>query len=64
MNMCSVESDLPMAQLSELFNVNHFIVSQVGVHFACQLVCCVLPPRRVFDLLMIFSPSMFPPSFQ
>lgn len=25
----SVEADLPMAQLSELFNVNHFIVSQV-----------------------------------
>lgn len=27
----SVESDLPMQQLSELFNVNHFIVSQVDV---------------------------------
>ena len=26
----SIESDLPMQQLSELFNVNHFIVSQVG----------------------------------
>ena len=26
----SVECDLPMAQLSELFNVNHFIVSQVN----------------------------------
>ena len=25
----SVENDLPMQQLSELFNVNHFIVSQV-----------------------------------
>lgn len=25
----SVENDLPMEQLSELFNVNHFIVSQV-----------------------------------
>lgn len=25
----SIESDLPMQQLSELFNVNHFIVSQV-----------------------------------
>jgi hypothetical protein len=28
----SIESDLPMAQLSELFNVNHFIVSQVSKH--------------------------------
>lgn len=25
----SLENDLPMQQLSELFNVNHFIVSQV-----------------------------------
>ncbi len=30
----SVESDLPMQQLSELFNVNHFIVSQVNPHSA------------------------------
>lgn len=28
----SVESDLPMQQLSEQFNVNHFIVSQVNPH--------------------------------
>jgi predicted acylesterase/phospholipase RssA len=28
----SVENDLPMQQLSELFNVNHFIVSQVLFH--------------------------------
>jgi TAG lipase/steryl ester hydrolase/phospholipase A2/LPA acyltransferase len=26
----SVENDLPMARLAELFNVNHFIVSQVN----------------------------------
>ena len=25
----SIDNDLPMQQLSELFNVNHFIVSQV-----------------------------------
>jgi hypothetical protein len=30
----SLESDLPMQQLSELFNVNHFIVSQVNPHSA------------------------------
>ncbi|BDD61466.1 hypothetical protein MAP00_006510 [Monascus purpureus] len=28
----SVESDLPMSRLSEMFNVNHFIVSQVNPH--------------------------------
>ena len=28
----SIENDLPMQQLSELFNVNHFIVSQVNPH--------------------------------
>ncbi|ORE19485.1 patatin-domain-containing protein [Rhizopus microsporus] len=28
----SVENDLPMNKLSELFNVNHFIVSQVNPH--------------------------------
>jgi TAG lipase / steryl ester hydrolase / phospholipase A2 / LPA acyltransferase len=28
----SVENDLPMSRLSELFNVNHFIVSQVNPH--------------------------------
>jgi TAG lipase / steryl ester hydrolase / phospholipase A2 / LPA acyltransferase len=28
----SVDNDLPMAKLSELFNVNHFIVSQVNPH--------------------------------
>eukprot|EP01035_Chromulina_nebulosa_P019747 gene19747-25679_t len=30
----SVENDLPMKQLSELFNVSHFIVSQVNPHSA------------------------------
>ncbi len=30
----SIENDLPMQQLSELFNVNHFIVSQVNPHSA------------------------------
>jgi len=28
----SLEFDLPMNRLSELFNVNHFIVSQVNPH--------------------------------
>jgi TAG lipase/steryl ester hydrolase/phospholipase A2/LPA acyltransferase len=30
----SIESDLPMQALSELFNVNHFIISQVNPHSA------------------------------
>jgi TAG lipase/steryl ester hydrolase/phospholipase A2/LPA acyltransferase len=30
----SLESDLPMQQLSELFNINHFIISQVNPHSA------------------------------
>ena len=30
----SLESDLPMIQLKELFNVNHFIVSQANPHIA------------------------------
>ncbi|XP_047054390.1 triacylglycerol lipase SDP1-like [Lolium rigidum] len=30
----SLESDLPMKQLKELFNVNHFIVSQANPHIA------------------------------
>lgn len=28
----SVENDLPMQQISELFNINHFIVSQTNLH--------------------------------
>ena len=28
----SFDADLPMQQLSELFNVNHFIISQVNIH--------------------------------
>lgn len=33
----SLESDLPMMQLKELFNVNHFIVSQANPHIAPML---------------------------
>ena len=34
----SVDNDLPMTRLSELFNVNHFIVSQVNPHVVPFLV--------------------------
>lgn len=37
----SVENDLPMQQLSELFNVNHFIVSQVHILWFSALCICV-----------------------
>ena len=33
----SVSSDLPMRRLAELFNVNHFIVSQVNPHMIVLL---------------------------
>ena len=36
----SVECDLPMSQLSELFNINNFIVSQVCVRADCVLTVC------------------------
>ncbi|KAI1973896.1 Lipase 5 [Ophidiomyces ophidiicola] len=39
----SVDGDLPMARLSEMFNVNHFIVSQVNPH-----VIPFVPPEEAF----------------
>ncbi|WEW59234.1 Lipase 5 [Emydomyces testavorans] len=41
----SVDGDLPMARLSEMFNVNHFIVSQVNPH-----VIPFVPPDEAFLL--------------
>ena len=38
MDLFSLECDLPMERLSELFNVNHFIVSQVrALNSACLI---------------------------
>ncbi|KAI0976853.1 acyl transferase/acyl hydrolase/lysophospholipase [Xylaria arbuscula] len=39
----SVDNDLPMTRLSEMFNVNHFIVSQVNPHVVPFLVKDDLP---------------------
>uniref|UniRef100_A0A1D1Y645 Lipase 4 n=1 Tax=Anthurium amnicola TaxID=1678845 RepID=A0A1D1Y645_9ARAE len=39
----SVENDLPMNKLSELFNVNHFIVSQVNPHVVPFLQTKLIP---------------------
>eukprot|EP00474_Spongospora_subterranea_P009834 CRZ10292.1 hypothetical protein [Spongospora subterranea] len=40
----SVQSDLPMRRLAEMFNVNHFIVSQVNPH-----VVPVLAPQQMLS---------------
>jgi predicted acylesterase/phospholipase RssA len=39
----SVEKDLPMEQLSELFNINHFLVSQVRERHTMRLRCRLSP---------------------
>ncbi|XP_010922190.1 triacylglycerol lipase SDP1 [Elaeis guineensis] len=43
----SLESDLPMMQLKELFNVNHFIVSQANPH--------IVPLLRLKELVRAFG---------
>ncbi|KAG6536067.1 triacylglycerol lipase SDP1-like [Zingiber officinale] len=43
----SLESDLPMIQLKELFNVNHFIVSQANPHIA--------PLLRVKEIIRVYG---------
>ena len=42
----SVDNDLPMSKLSELFNVNHFIVSQVNPHIVPFLEKSSGPRKR------------------
>jgi TAG lipase / steryl ester hydrolase / phospholipase A2 / LPA acyltransferase len=37
----SLENDLPSDQLSELFNINHFIVSQVSVAISHNAVITI-----------------------
>ena len=43
----SVDNDLPMTRLAELFNVNHFIVSQVNPHVVPFLAREDIPPSRI-----------------
>lgn len=43
----SMETDLPIEQLSEHFNVNHFIVSQVGSCICLSLLC------EIYSVMMI-----------
>ncbi|CAM9431088.1 unnamed protein product [Phaeothamnion confervicola] len=42
----SMEADLPMQQISELFNINHFIVSQVNPH--ASLLSTMSLPKSVW----------------
>lgn len=48
----SVKSDLPMERLRELFNVNHFVVSQVNPHVVPFLF---QPPPEGFPLVPTFQ---------
>lgn len=50
----SVESDLPMQRLAELFNVNHTVVSQVNIHAR------FIAPLLGRDAYRSFVPSIFP----
>jgi TAG lipase/steryl ester hydrolase/phospholipase A2/LPA acyltransferase len=50
----SLENDLPMQQLSELFNVNHFIVSQVNFHSALLSAVSLRPNVRLTFIYAYF----------
>lgn len=43
----SMEADLPMQQISELFNINHFLVSQVNPH--ASLLSSIALPASVWN---------------
>ncbi|KAI9172961.1 Lipase 5 [Blastocladiella emersonii ATCC 22665] len=57
----SVESDLPMQKLSELFNVNHFIVCQVNPHVVPFLSKSLAKSglRSACEAVLSFSRSEF-----
>jgi TAG lipase / steryl ester hydrolase / phospholipase A2 / LPA acyltransferase len=46
----SLENDLPFRQLSEMFNVNHFIVSQTNPHLVPLMSLRKFVPTHVFNL--------------
>ena len=48
----SMEQDLPMQQLSEMFNVNHFIVRQAKKVLCCAIVLIFINIVR-FSLIVI-----------
>lgn len=47
----SLENDLPFRQLSEMFNVNHFIVSQTNPHLVPLMSLRKVVPASVFNLV-------------
>ena len=47
----SLEEDLPMRCLSEMFNVNYFLVSQTNPHIVPALNLKKRVPRKLGDLL-------------
>ena len=51
----SIECDLPIERLSELFNVNHFIVSQVNIHYKLFSGYNSFGTGKINDLLGFFK---------
>ena len=47
----SLENDLPFRQLAEMFNVNHFIVSQTNPHLVPLMTLKTLVPGPVFNMV-------------
>lgn len=54
----SFECDLPMERLSEMFNVNHFIVSQVNIHYKLFSGYSSFGRGKLNDLLGFFKKQM------
>lgn len=54
----SLECDLPMERLSELFNVNHFIVSQVNIHYKIVSGHSAFGSGQTSSLMSFFKKQM------
>jgi len=51
----SLEFDLPMNKLSEMFNVNHFIVSQVNPHVISFSTIGAINLKMCFGVFLLIS---------
>ena len=47
----SLENDLPFRQLSEMFNVNHFVVSQTNPHLVPLMTLKKVVPGPIFNMV-------------
>lgn len=47
----SLENDLPFRQLAEMFNVNHFIVSQTNPHLVPLMTLKNVVPGPIFNMV-------------